>query len=37
MFDFTQKKVLMEEGIKSARAAVPKIKELMAKYQGGSP
>jgi NTE family protein len=33
MFDFTQKKLLMEEGIKAARAAVPKIKELMAKYQ----
>ncbi len=33
MFDFSQKKQLMEEGIKSARAAIPKIKELMAKYQ----
>ncbi len=33
MFDFTQKKQLMEEGIKAAKAAVPKIKELMAKYR----
>lgn len=33
MFDFSQKKQLMEEGIKSAKAAIPKIRELMAKYQ----
>ncbi|MBA4418742.1 MAG: patatin [Syntrophus sp. (in: bacteria)] len=33
MFDFTQKKVLMEEGIKAARKAMPKIKELISKYQ----
>jgi NTE family protein len=32
MFDFTQKKQLMEEGIKSARAAIPRIRQLMAKY-----
>lgn len=31
MFDFTQKKVLMEEGIRAARQAIPKIRELMAK------
>ncbi len=33
MFDFSQKKVLMEEGIKAARRALPKIRELMARYQ----
>ena len=33
MFDFTQKKVLMEEGIKAARKAVPRIREIIAKYQ----
>jgi NTE family protein len=33
IFDFTQKKVLMEEGIKAAKAAIPKIKELIAKYR----
>lgn len=32
IFDFTQKKVLMEEGIKAAKAAIPKIKELIAQY-----
>jgi NTE family protein len=31
MFDFSQKKLLMEEGIKAARLAVPKIRELMAR------
>lgn len=33
LFDFSQKKQLMEEGMKSARLAIPKIKELMARYQ----
>lgn len=33
MFDFSQKKQLMEEGMKSARQAIPRIKELMARYQ----
>jgi len=33
IFDFTQKKMLMEEGIKAAKAAIPKIKELIAKYR----
>jgi NTE family protein len=32
MFDFSQKKTLMEEGIKAARKAIPKIRELMSKY-----
>ena len=31
MFDFTQKKALMEEGIKSAEKAMPKIKALLGK------
>ncbi len=30
LFDFSQKKLLMEEGIKAAKQAVPRIKELMA-------
>jgi NTE family protein len=33
MFDFTQKKVLVEEGMKAAKKALPKIKELIAKHQ----
>ena len=33
MFDFSQKKQLMEEGMKSARQAIPRIKEIMARYQ----
>lgn len=33
MFDFSQKKILMEEGIKAAKAAVPKIKDIIGKYQ----
>ena len=33
LFDFSQKKVLMEEGISATRKAVPKIKELLAKYR----
>ncbi|MDR2018100.1 MAG: patatin-like phospholipase family protein [Syntrophobacterales bacterium] len=33
IFDFSQKKVLMEEGMKAARKAVPKIREVIAKYQ----
>lgn len=32
MFDFTKKKQLMEEGIKAAKAAMPKIREAMARY-----
>jgi NTE family protein len=31
MFDFSKKKQLMEDGIKAAKQAVPKIKELMAR------
>jgi len=33
MFDFSQKKQLMEEGMKSARAAVPRIRDLMEHYR----
>ena len=33
IFDFTQKKMLMEEGIRAAKAAIPKIKELIAAYR----
>jgi len=33
IFDFTQKKVLMEDGIKATKAAIPKIRELILKYQ----
>ncbi len=33
LFDFTQKKLLMEEGIKAAKEAVPKIRELMSRYR----
>jgi NTE family protein len=33
MFDFTQKKVLIEEGMRATKAAVPRIKELMLKHQ----
>lgn len=33
MFDFTQKKRAMEEGIKAAREAMPKIRALLSKYQ----
>jgi NTE family protein len=32
MFDFTQKKQLMEQGIKAARAAMPRIREVMGRY-----
>jgi len=32
MFDFTHKKPLMDEGIKAAKQAIPKIKELIARY-----
>jgi NTE family protein len=32
MFDFTQKKALIEEGIRAAKTAVPRIKELMLKH-----
>ncbi len=33
MFDFTQKKMLVEEGIKATRKAIPRIKELISNYQ----
>jgi hypothetical protein len=33
MFDFTQKKLLMDEGIRAAKQAIPKIKELIARYK----
>jgi NTE family protein len=33
MFDFTQKKPLMDEGIKATKQAMPKIKELIARYK----
>jgi NTE family protein len=33
LFDFSQKKAVMEEGIKAAQTAVPRIKELIAKYR----
>jgi NTE family protein len=32
IFDFTQKKRLMEEGMRATRAAIPKIRELILKY-----
>jgi len=34
IFDFSQKKMLMEEGIKAARAAIPQIREAIARYNG---
>jgi NTE family protein len=33
MFDFSQKKQLMEEGIKVAKQAIPKIREAMARHR----
>jgi NTE family protein len=33
MFDFSQKKPLMDEGIKATKLAIPKIKELIARYK----
>lgn len=33
MFDFSQKKPLMDEGIKATKLAIPKIRELMAGYK----
>ena len=33
MFDFTQKKRLMEDGIKATREAMPRIRALIASYQ----
>lgn len=33
MFDFTQKKRLMEDGIKATREAIPKIRALIGSYQ----
>ncbi len=32
MFDFSQKKLLIEEGMKAARKALPKIREAMSRY-----
>lgn len=32
LFDFSKKKELMEEGIKAAKAQIPKIKEILSKY-----
>jgi len=32
MFDFTRKKQLMEEGIKAAKAAMPRIREAIARF-----
>jgi len=32
VFDFSQKKLLVEEGIKAARKAIPKIRETMARF-----
>lgn len=33
LFDFTKKKKLMEEGIKATKDAIPKIKELISRFQ----
>ncbi len=33
MFDFSQKKLLMDEGIKAAKQSIPKIRELMSRYK----
>jgi NTE family protein len=33
LFDFTQKKALMDEGIKATKKAIPKIKEVIGKFQ----
>jgi NTE family protein len=33
MFDFTQKKLLMDEGIRAAKQTMPKIRELIARYK----
>jgi NTE family protein len=33
LFDFGQKKVLMEEGIKTTKQAIPRIRELVAQYR----
>jgi NTE family protein len=33
MFDFSQKKYLMDEGIRAAKQSIPKIRELMARYK----
>jgi NTE family protein len=35
VFDFSQKKLLVEEGIKAARKALPKIRETIALFQSG--
>ena len=32
LFDFSQKKLLMDEGIKAAQQAIPRIRELMAQF-----
>ena len=33
MFDFSQKKLLMDEGIRAARQSMPRIRELIARYK----
>jgi NTE family protein len=33
VFDFSQKKMLVEEGIKAARKAIPRIREAIARFQ----
>ena len=33
LFDFSQKKMLMEEGIKAAKASLPKIKEVIERFR----
>lgn len=33
LFDFSQKKLLMEEGIRAAKQAVPRIRQAIAQYQ----
>ena len=33
VFDFSQKKLLVEEGMKATRQAMPKIRETIARFQ----
>ncbi len=33
IFDFSQKKTVVEQGIKAAKAAMPKIREALARYR----
>jgi NTE family protein len=37
LFDFSQKKLLMDEGIKAAKQAIPRIRELMAQGTAAAP